>query len=482
MRTKSARTTVAPNRARRPDAHRRGPKENLRAEIPPLRPLAASEIRRAVGTPRAPKKPRFRFAPSPTGLLHIGGARTALLNYLAAKKMGGEMVLRIEDTDAARSKPEYTEAIMRGLEWLGIRFDGEVVRQSERGDLYREKIESLVAEDKAYADDSGAVFFRMPDQGALVIHDRVKGAVPINVSNASGMTDFVIQRSDGTPTFLIANVVDDGEQGITHVIRGEDHLTNAARQICLFRALGYDVPEFYHLPLIVDDEGQKLSKRHGAASIDAYRAAGYDPDVMVNHLARLGMSYGTEATLSIDALSERIDLLRFSKSQSPISLAALDRRNLHKIARMPIAELQKEIVSRDPELAERIGKRGVEALADGARTCTSTFQEIVELGRFLIADPIRDPAARAIHGGPKMKALLADLRRTLEALSAERWSAKAIASALEAFNARRRIKYGAYGRSLRWMLTGLTDGLPLHHTLAILGRSASLSRIAEGTR
>lgn len=448
------------------------------APAPDLRPITTADIAKITGgAVHAPKKPRFRFAPSPTGLLHIGGARTALLNYLAAQKVGGELVLRIEDTDAKRSKPEFTDAIMRGLEWLGIRWTGEVVFQSKRTKLYQEKIAQLVAEKKAYKDPTGAVFFSMPDQGSLVIRDRVKGNVPINVSDANGMRDFVIQRSDGSPTFLLANVVDDGEQGVTHVIRGEDHLTNAARQICLFRALGYDVPELYHLPLIVDDNGAKLSKRHGASSIDDYRALGYTPDVMANHLARLGMGYGTELTLPLEELAQKMDLLRFSKAPTPIGIDALNARNLRRLARMPIPELVRELEARDPALAERLGRRGAEALADGARAAVSTFKEMVDLGRFLLEAPVYSEADRAAHGKRELVRLLDDLTRKLEALPAARWSKDELSALLGDFNAERKVKYAAYGRSLRWKLTGLVDGLPLHDTLAVLGRDEALARL-----
>jgi glutamyl-tRNA synthetase len=466
---------------------------------PVLAPLTINDIRRLAGDEvRAPKQPRFRFAPSPTGHLHIGGARTALMNYLAAKKMGGEFVLRIEDTDQLRSKPEYTDAIKRGLEWLGIRWDGEIVFQSQRTELYRQKVQELIDKGLAYKDNTGAVFFKMPEEGSLIVNDRVAGRVTINIADADGTKDYVIQRSDGSPMFLLANVVDDGEMGITHVIRGNDHLGNAARQIPLYRALGYDVPEFYHVPLIHGDDDKKLSKRHGAQSVVDYQEMGYDPLVLTNHLARLGMSYGTEQTISVDELAERFDPLAFSKSRSLLGLEKLAMRGLHHLKKMEIPEIVKEIDARIGEKTVKVhlddGSIGDEpnlllgatqaqktALADGGRSRASTFMEMVEIGQFIKKPAIYADEQAKVQATPKTKALMAKLLVALKAVPENQWSLETLDKLLANFNAANGVTYKAYGNPLRWMLTGVADGLPLHHTLVILGKQEAEKRLADRT-
>ena len=321
--------------------------------------LSLKEIRALSERDPSEKPVRLRFAPSPTGHLHIGGARTALMNYLFAKQKGGEFVLRIEDTDRLRSRQEYTDAILDGLKWLGIELDGEPVFQSHRAHLYAKYTQQLLDSGKAYKDDTGAVWFKMPDEGDLVIKDWVKGRVGVDAAG-EGAGDFVIQRSDGTATFLFANVVDDGDMGITHVIRGDDHLTNATRQVPLYQALGFEVPEFYHVPLIFGDDGKKLSKRHGATSVVEYQKQGYDPEIVVNHLARLGMRFGTQEMVDIDTLAKNLDPYRFHRAPSQIDFPKLYVRNRHRLASMPTEALKKKIESRSPRLAKRLGASGLE--------------------------------------------------------------------------------------------------------------------------
>lgn len=479
---------------------------------PAPRALTLADISKLAGAnPQPAKVIRTRFAPSPTGHLHIGGGRTALMNYLFAKRMGGEFVLRVEDTDHLRSKPEYTEAIKDGLRWLGIEWKGDIVFQSRRTELYRAKIQELVDQKKAYRDETGAIFFKMPVDGELIVEDRVKGRVVVPVSVEQGTKDFVIQRGDGSPTFLLANVVDDGEMQITHVIRGDDHLTNAARQICLFRALGYPVPEFYHVPLIHGDDGAKLSKRHGATSVIEYQKLGYDPTVVVNHLARLGMSFGTDLTLPVEELAQRCDPYKFSKAPSRLGVDRLEARNMHQMKRMEPAALIAELESRTrgetvsvraprihvkpdgerwiesavaevPNLLRDLGAAGLAALADAARGRVTTFMEAVELGQFLRMPPAYDEAGLKQHGTPKQAATADKLRAKLAALPAKAWTLDGLAKALDAFNEENRVNYKSYGEALRWMLTGSSQGVPLHNTLAILGREEGLERLATWPR
>lgn len=449
------------------------------------------------GEQLAPVTPRFRFAPSPTGHLHIGGARTALMNFLAAKNMGGEFVLRIEDTDQLRSKPEYTEAIKEGLKWLGIEWKGDIVFQSQRTKRYQEVVQTLLDEGKAYRDATNAVFFKMPEEGSLVVNDRVKGRVTISVTESDGNKDFVIQRSDGSPMFLMANVIDDIDMGITHVIRGDDHLTNAARQVCLFRALGARVPEFYHVPLIHGDDRQKLSKRHGAQSVIDYRAQGYDPKVLVNHLARLGMGFGTDATLTVEELASRFDPLGFSKAPSLLGLDRLRTRGLHHLKNTPVAEIAAEIKNRIQGdtvsvHVDEIGTIGdtantlktlsdsqIHALADGARSRASTIMEAIEIGLFVRAPGVYKEEEAKVIESDKAKVLMKKLYGDLEKVDNGSFKLDVLNDLLEKFNDKNKATYKSYGNILRFMLTGSTEGLPLHHTMVILGKEETLKRLGE---
>lgn len=523
-----------------PVAEAKAKKGKNAVEQPELRKLTAADILKlGGGEPQAPKQVRVRFAPSPTGHLHIGGARTALVNYLFAKANGGQFVLRIEDTDQMRSKPEYTEAILDGLRWLGMKWDEEPVFQSQRADLYAEKVEKLIADGKARRDpETGAVFFIMPKDGKLTINDRLKGRVEVEPED-----DFVIQRADGSAAFLLANVVDDGDQGITHIFRGDDHLTNAAKQIELFRALGYDVPEMYHMPLIHGDPrpneedptqkdlAGKLSKRHGATSVIDYQDQGFTPDVLMNHLARMGMGFDTDETLPIDDLAKKFDPTRLSKKESVLGLTSLGmqgkkgnkkyvskpgpllQRMFQKIMAMPTEELAAEIKSilgdadrvekhiTAEDTASRAGffnRTGVtadearealsnlndaqlEALADGGRKRFSTFMDALDFAAIVRAPLRYDEADAATLGGAKQKALMKKLSGELEKVPEKDWNIDKLIDVLDKFNDAQNVGYTAYGNSLRWMLTGNSIGFPLHNTMALLGREETLARLAEMT-
>jgi glutamyl-tRNA synthetase len=305
-----------------------------------------------------------RFAPSPTGFLHIGGARTALFNWLYARKNGGKMLLRIEDTDRERSTAAAIEAIIDGLQWLGLDWDGETIFQFARADRHREVAEQLLAAGKAYRcyatpeeleamreaarregrpmrydgrwrdrDPSEApagvkpvIRLKAPTEGETVIEDQVQGRV---VWRNENLDDLVLLRSDGTPTYMLAVVVDDHDMGVTHVIRGDDHLTNGARQKQIYEALGWDVPTMAHIPLIHGPDGSKLSKRHGALGVDAYRAMGYLPEAMRNYLVRLGWSHGDQEIFSTDEMIAAFDLPQIGRSPARFDFAKLENINGH---------------------------------------------------------------------------------------------------------------------------------------------------------
>jgi len=289
-----------------------------------------------------------RFAPSPTGMLHIGGARTALFNWLFSRHHGGQFLLRVEDTDRARSTDEAVEAIFAGLKWLGLDWDHEPIFQSRNLARHQELAQQLLAEGKAYHcyitpdelaemretaraegrparyEVAPAIRFRAPDQGETVIDDQVQGVVRID---AAQLDDMILLRSDGTPTYMLAVVADDHDMGVTHVIRGVDHLTNAARQAQLFMAFGWEVPVFAHIPLIHGPDGAKLSKRHGALAAQAYRDQGFLPEAMRNYLARLGWSHGDDEIFSTDQMIEWFGLDAVGKSPARFDMDKL--RNLN---------------------------------------------------------------------------------------------------------------------------------------------------------
>src|SRR3989442_7109222 len=284
---------------------------------------------------------RVRFAPSPTGSLHIGGARTALYNWLLARQSGGTFVLRIEDTDRERSTPENVQQIIRALRWLGLDWDEGPYSQADRQPRHREEIDRLVGEGHAYLEE-GAVRLRVPDEGETVVHDVIRGDVTFE---HAAIDDFVIARSDGSPLYNLAVAVDDRDMGITHVVRGADHLSNTPRQILILRALGADPPIYAHLPLLHGPDGKKLSKRHGAPSVQELRDAGYLPEAVRNYIALLGWGYdeGPEF-FTRDELVERFSLERVSKSP-----ALFDEQKLRWMNGHYLRELSTEEATRSPE-------------------------------------------------------------------------------------------------------------------------------------
>ncbi len=505
--TPSLRQTTA---AQRPSSSTTAP-----LSLSQLRALSIEDIQKLGGAKLKTKPARLRFAPSPSGHLHIGGARTALVNYLFAQKMGGAVFLRFEDTDPLRSKPKFVESIQEGLRWLGLRFEGAPTFQSQRGALYAQKTQSLLDRDLAYRNDEGAVMFKMPKEGLISVHDRLRGRVVLNVGTSEGLQDFVIQRCDGTPTFLLANVVDDIEQQISHVIRGDDHLSNTARQLELYRALGGSIPEFYHLPLMHADSaggrGAKLSKRNGAASVLEFKRAGYHREVLVNHLARVGLCMGTETTLQMRELVERFDPLRLKKTPAAIGRDKLDRRMLMHIARMPLAAVISEAKARIlnparlsaylrapgsaafPEFEVRTGvapdkaeqllaqldEAAIEALAAAGQRRLCRLGELVEMAVFFRGPAKYKPQDTQRFGRPQDQRRMRALLPRLAQLSS--WTMHTLERALERFNADFSLGFKDYTHALRWMLTGVKDGIPLHQTMALLGRTRTLQRLQERT-
>ncbi len=463
-----------------------------------------------------------RFAPSPTGYLHIGGARTALFNWLYAKHTGGKMLLRIEDTDQARSTEGAILAILDGLRWLGLDWDGEPVYQFTRAERHRQIAEQLLAQGNAYrcyasptelqamreqaraegrapgydgtwrhrepseapAGIAPAIRFKAPGDGETVIEDRVQGRV---VFANKDLDDLVILRSDGTPTYNLSVVVDDHDMGITHVVRGDDHLTNAARQTQIFKALGWDTPIYAHVPLIHGPDGAKLSKRHGALGVEAYRAMGYLPDALRNYLVRLCWSHGDAEIMSTDEMIQWFDLDAIGRSAARFDFVKLENLNGHYLRSAPDAELVARLKALIPELPDgaallgRIDADGwskLQRAMPGLKERAKTLVELLDSAAFLFAArPIApDGPANKLLEGPGRDMLAALLPR-LEGVKP--WTQAGLEAAVRGFAEETGHKLGKAAQPLRAALTGRSTSPGIFEVLEVLGREESLARIRD---
>jgi glutamyl-tRNA synthetase len=460
-------------------------------------------------------KPVLRFAPSPTGMLHIGGARTALFNWLYARHAGGTFLLRIEDTDRERSTPEAVAAILNGMTWMGLNWDGDVVYQFARAARHREVAEKLLAEGKAYRcyataeeltamreeqkaagkpmrydgrwrdrspgpEQDGKPFvvrLKARQEGETIVHDVVLGDVRFENSQ---LDDMVLLRSDGTPTYMLAVVVDDMDMGVTHVIRGADHLNNAARQLQLIEAMGAAIPVYGHLPLINGPDGAKLSKRHGALAVEAYRDMGYLPETMRNYLLRLGWSHGDDEIISTEQAIQWFNFDSIGKSAARMDYKKLDNLNGHYIRITPDATLVAEVtafLSREmpPRVLSMTARQRLEAAMPPLKERAKTLVELIQGAEFLFSDGPRtlDEAAAKLLT-PEGRAALAAV---LPALEATDWSGPALEAAARAFAEEKGLKLGQVAQPLRAALTGKASSPPLFEMLALLGREESTSRL-----
>jgi glutamyl-tRNA synthetase len=418
---------------------------------------------------------RVRFAPSPTGLLHIGGARTALFNYLFARHYGGDSVLRIEDTDKERSKPEFERAQLEDLEWLGLPFDEGPYRQSGRGGVYERAVQRLVDSGLTYesTDEAGrrALYFRPPERSGSFI-DGLRGEVTFR-----GVEDFVILKSDGTPSYNFAVVVDDGDMGITHVIRGEEHLSNTARQSLLYRALGATEPLFIHLGVILGPDGKKLSKRHGAASISDYREEGYLPDALVNYLALLGWNHpkGKEEFSGLDEIVRDWDPARLGSSPATFDADRLLFFNASHIRRVPAEELRPRL---EPFLDEPLPRgrerAAVEALREEMRTLSDASRLLRE-----ITGPV-DPSAFVEELSDSSGEVFAHIATELKGREFEDVEeARSFVNDLRAWARGRGIKTRDLLHPLRLALTGKNRGPEMAYLFAVLGADEARGRIVR---
>ena len=409
---------------------------------------------------------RVRFAPSPTGALHIGGARTALYNWLLARGSGGTLVLRIEDTDRERSTPENVAQILDALEWLGLGWDEGPLSQAERGQRHREEIARLVGEGHAY-EDEGAVRLRVPAEGATVVHDVIRGEVRFE---HSAIDDFVIARSDGSPLYNLAVAVDDRDMEVTHVVRGEDHLSNTPRQLMVLSALGAEPPLYAHLPLLHGPDAKKLSKRHGAASVQGLREAGYLPEAVRNYLALLG--WGADATttfFSTDDLIGRFSLERVSRNPAVFDEQKLRWMNGRYLRELVPAELARR-------LEDLYGPRpGLAGAAAVAQEKLQTLVDFWPLAGFLVERrEIDERAWRKVM----REGALENLAEAREALAgAEPFDQGTVEAALRAVVERRGTKPKEVFQPVRVAISGSTVSPGIFESVVGLGREEALARI-----
>jgi glutamyl-tRNA synthetase len=457
-----------------------------------------------------------RFAPSPTGFLHIGSARTALFNWLFARHQGGKFLLRIEDTDRVRSTEPAVAAIIEGLDWLGLAWDGEIVYQSARAARHAELARQLLASGRAYycyctpaeletmreraraekrsvrydgtwrdrdpaEAPSGvppAIRLKAPQQGSTTIHDQVQGEV--TVANTE-LDDLIILRADGTPTYNLSVVIDDHDMGITDVIRGDDHLNNAFRQKQIYDALGWAVPQFAHVPLIHGPDGAKLSKRHGALGVDAYRELGYLPEALRNYLLRLGWSHGDDEIISTEQAIKWFDIDAVGRAPARFDFAKLDSINGHylrvaddhRLAGLVAERLEKTI---GRPLADAEHARLLRAMPE-LKLRPKTLAELAANAFFLVAArPIRPDEKAAKLLTSEARRLMAELRQRLERIE---WRPESLEEEIRRFAGEKGTKLGSVAQPLRVALTGAAASPGIFIVMEVLGREESLGRIAD---
>ncbi|GAB5505770.1 MAG: glutamate--tRNA ligase [Rhizobiaceae bacterium] len=463
-----------------------------------------------------------RFAPSPTGFLHIGGARTALFNWLYARHTGGKMLLRIEDTDRERSTVEATAAFLEGLKWLGLEADDEPISQYARAERHREVARELVARGKAYhcyasqeeltemrekaraegrpprydgrwrdRDTADApqgvapvVRIKAPQEGETIVRDKVQGDVRFPNRD---LDDFIVLRSDGNPTYMLAVVVDDHDMGVTHIIRGDDHLTNAARQQIIYDAMGWDIPVMAHVPLIHGPDGAKLSKRHGALGVEAYRAMGYLPHALCNYLARLGWSHGDDEVMSIDDMVRWFAVEDINKGAARFDFKKLEALNGIHMRQMDSEPLLEALLTTLPHL-ENAGalasgmtdERKAQLLQamPGLKDRAKTLVELADSAGFLFASrPLELDEKAASILDSDARALLADIQPKLAATAA--WETEALEQIVRDYAEQTGLKLGKVAQPLRAALTGRATSPGVFDVLVVLGREESLARIGD---
>ena len=456
-----------------------------------------------------------RFAPSPTGFLHIGGARTALFNWLYARSRGGQFLLRIEDTDRDRSTPEATQAILDGLAWLGLDHDGDAISQFDRADRHTHVAQTLLDQGKAYkcfaTQDEIAAFrekaraegrstlfrspwrdaeaethpdrpfvvrIKAPQAGQTIICDEVQGTVTIRNDQ---LDDMVLLRSDGTPVYMLAVVVDDHDMGVTHVIRGDDHLNNAARQMMIYDAMGWDVPVWAHIPLIHGPDGKKLSKRHGALGAQEYQAMGYPAAGMRNYLARLGWSHGDDEFFSDAQAREWFDMDGIGKSPARFDVKKLENLCGQHMAQSDDAALQQEIITymraADLPVLNDAKQAGLLAALPFVKERSKIFPELIEKSQFILSDrPIQPDEKASKSLDPVSRGILKQLTPHLQTVN---WDRDSLEATLNEFAAAQDTKFGKLAGPLRAALAGRAVTPSVFDMMLVLGRQETLARLED---
>lgn len=453
---------------------------------------------------------RTRFAPSPTGYLHVGGARTALFCYLFAKKKQGTFILRIEDTDLERSTPEAVQAIHEGMNWLGLQPDEDPYYQTKRFDRYQEVINDWLAKGLAYrcicskerlthlretqmqnkekprydgccrnlaigAEASNFVVrFKNPSHGKVVVQDLVHGPV---VFQNTELDDLIIARSDGTPTYNFTVVVDDADMAITHVIRGDDHLNNTPRQINMLEAMGAPIPVYAHLPMILGEDGKKLSKRHGAVSVMAYHDAGFLPEALLNYLVRLGWSHGDQEIFSMAEMIQDFSLKYLSKSSAAFNLGKLSWLNQHYLKTLPPAYIAQQLVWHLKKLSIDYITQGpaLEDIVLALRERCKTLKEMAEASAIFYEPDLTHDLTVAADLEPAIKIACQDLATRLKKV--DPWQAETIHEILNTVVAEHELKFAQLGKPLRTLLISGSTSLPLHYIIQLLGKEKVLQQL-----
>ncbi len=470
-------------------------------------------------SPESPERPVVtRFAPSPTGFLHIGGARTALFNWLFARGRGGRFLLRIEDTDRARSTPEATEAILEGMKWLGLEHDGEAVSQFARAGRHAEVAQALLESGQAYkcfatqeeiaafreqaraekrstlfqspwreADPAShpdapfAIRLKAPREGETVIDDRVQGRVVIRNDQ---LDDMILLRSDGTPTYMLAVVVDDHDMGVTHVIRGDDHLNNAARQSLLYRAMGWQVPVWAHIPLIHGPDGKKLSKRHGALGVGEYRRMGYPARALRNYLARLGWSHGDDEYFTDAEARAWFGLEGIGKSPARFDFRKLDNLSGKHIAAMEgeelLAAVQDYLASLGEPILQPQQAQDFLRAAPLVRTGVKKLDQVIDKAHFILARrPIDIDEKAAKNLDDVSRGILKQLTPQLQNAS---WERDALEGVLNEAAAAHGLSFGKLAAPLRAALAGRSATPSVFDMMLLLGRDETIARLEQAAQ
>ncbi len=424
---------------------------------------------------------KVRFPPSPTGFLHIGGARTALYNWLFAKHNNGKLVLRIEDTDRQRSTEEATQAILDSLTWLGLDWDEGPYHQSDRLDIYREYVEKLLNEGKAFHVDDPekgrAVRFKITEEITSfddIIHGNIR-------SDTSLLEDFVIQKADGFPTYNFACVVDDGVMGITHVIRGDDHLSNTPRQVALYKALGFELPKFAHIPMILGEDGSRMSKRHGATSVMDYRTKGYLPDALVNFIVLLGWSPGNDQELmTSQEMMEMFTLKRVNKTSARFDYTKLDWMNSKYIQDLPVENLVSELrpYIKDANLDSGIvSDEWIHKLVELYKERFRTLPEFISLTTPFFSDEIEyEDAAVQKHLKKGNSSLIKDAYIKLKEVN-DFSSIQELEDCLRSITTEHSVGFGKLAQPIRVALIGKSASAGIFETLELLGKEKTLKRL-----